>query len=350
MPSSIHIVGLGDTSLETVLCNGIRETGTPSLALAVAYVSVYGVSFLRRLMLTTPLREIRLIADIRDGISHPEALRTALNEHWDVRVVNRREGTFHPKMYLAGNGFAEDGSPLGPRMCLIGSNNLTNGGLNKNIECCLAEASDADIPQAADAFRRLWVLGDALDDETLDRYEEYFAKRNRKRSPPDLEVLGVADQDLHEAAAPGRGGRRTRRQPAISTSVAAVAWAGLESSTGEYRFQIEFPRSAGEVLGRMIGGDGNVSVLCEDGRLRDMTYRFYDDNSMFRLNVPNDVPGVDRAREERSGIALVERIEHEQAGVRLQIYHDHEEIQAVVERSLALGTLGQTPTRLYGWY
>ena len=106
MPSLIHIVRPGRTSLETVLRDGIMETGTRSLGLAVAYVSVYGAGFLKMLTLTTPIREIRLIADIRDGITHPQALRTALDEGWGVRVVNRREGTFHSKMYLAGDGFA----------------------------------------------------------------------------------------------------------------------------------------------------------------------------------------------------------------------------------------------------
>jgi hypothetical protein len=81
-----------------------------------------------------------------------------------------------------------------------------------------------------------------------------------------------------------------------------------------------------------------------------MTYRFYQDNSMFRLNVANEVPGVQDARDRHSGIALIEKIERPDATVRLTIEHDKKAINDVIRRSLALGTLGQTPTRLYGWY
>jgi hypothetical protein len=211
------------------------------------------------------------------------------------------------------------------------------------------------IPDAGVAFGELWSCGKDLDRDGLERYEEYFAERNRVRSPTDLQVLGIADQlgeSIEEIDVVPRSARH-RAPPTISTRVASTAWAGLESSTGEYRFQVEFPRSAGEVLARLVGSFGRraeVSVLCEDGVIRPMTYRFYEDNSMFRLNVPNDVAGVQEARTRRSGVALVEKVASQDAPVRLVIFHDRSEIDKIVKRSLALGTLGQTSTRLYGWY
>jgi hypothetical protein len=93
-----------------------------------------------------------------------------------------------------------------------------------------------------------------------------------------------------------------------------------------------------------------VAVLCEDDLIRPMTYRFYDDNSLFRLNVANDVPGVEEARNLHTGIAVVQKIEHPNAQVRLLIVHKVSDIDNIVRRSIALGTLGRTPTRLYGWY
>jgi len=353
MRSQIFIVYPGRRSLETILRQTVSDTGAKSLGLAVAYVSVYGTKFIKTLIRDTAVRQVKLIADIRDGISHPQALRMALDESWQVRAANRRDGTFHPKVFIAGDKFAADGTPIGVRMYLIGSSNLTNGGLNRNIECNMVKTSNDPIPIASAAFKTLWSLGADLDDTSLKRYEHFFAERNRNRSLDDLLTLGVADtpDEIDAGAAP----ERTRRaaDPTISTRAATVAWAGLQSSTGEYRFQVEFPRSAGEVLGRIIGagsGSANVSVLCDDGIVRQMTYRFYHDNSMFRLNVPNDVPGVEEARRNHSGVAYVERIENPSARVRLSIYHNLSVINKIVRRSIALGTLGQTSTRLYGWY
>src|SRR5690606_4878901 len=145
-------------------------------------------------------------------------------------------------------------------------------------------------------FKRLWGLGEMLTGEAVEAYEIEFAARNRKRPAKDLEVLGVADEATVEVADSAE--LRQRRAPqtrerSIATAAAAAAWTGLESFTGEYRFQIEFPRDAGEVLRRMLEPVGGtvVRVLCDDGQVREMRYRYYEDNAMFRLNVPNDTPG-----------------------------------------------------------
>ena len=39
---------------------------------------------------------------------------------------------------------------------------------------------------------------------------------------------------------------------AISEAAASVAWAGLQSFTGEYNLQVEFPKEAGLVLQRIF--------------------------------------------------------------------------------------------------
>lgn len=69
---------------------------------------------------------------------------------------------------------------------------------------------------------------------------------------------------------------------------------------------------------------------------------------MFRLNVPNDVPGVDVARVLRSGVALVERDQN--VDLQLTLIPTGGTADEVMARSYALGTWGRTTTRLYGWY
>ena len=139
---------------------------------------------------------------------------------------------------------------------------------------------------------------------------------------------------------------------AVSQQFATAAWTGLQSFTGEYRFQIEFPRAAGEVIARLAGAlkGGDVDVVCEDGSVRRMTYRFYMDNGMFRLNVPNDVLGVQWARANRDGVAMVSHGPEGGAPLRLAILQPGPEANEVIARSYVLNTWGRTSTRLYGWF
>ena len=71
----------------------------------------------------------------------------------------------------------------------------------------------------------------------------------------------------------------------------------MQSFTGEYNLQVEFPKEAGIVLRRVFGKpskDGSIDILCADGAIRPLSsFEFYQHNGMFRLNVPNAVPLVD---------------------------------------------------------
>ena len=81
-----------------------------------------------------------------------------------------------------------------------------------------------------------------------------------------------------------------------------------------------------------------------------MKFSFYKDNSMFRLNIPNDIKGVDWARKNKEGIALVEAGPVGGAPVRLSLFCPGIEANEVIARSHALGSWGKTTSRLYGWY
>ena len=70
---------------------------------------------------------------------------------------------------------------------------------------------------------------------------------------------------------------------------------------------------------------------------------------MFRLNIPNVTPLVAWARENKEGIAYVEYSEGRGA-LYFEILPPGQPMMDIVDRSLALGTWGRTPTRLYGWY
>ena len=224
------------------------------------------------------------------------------------------------------------------------------------MECGLLADADGCLAGASTAFASFWNSANLADEAALRNYAARFAEKNRKRRAADLEALGVSDAQPIISLTPRQLVRqRPPRHGALGLDFIVAAWTGLQSFTGEYRFQIEFPRTAGEVVRRLIGThirpDGKVDVYCsDDGQTRKMQYRFYADNSMFRLNVQNDVPGVQWARQHRDGIALVEQGPRGGAPICLRILQPGVEATDAIRRSVALGTWGRTSTRPYGWF
>ena len=97
-------------------------------------------------------------------------------------MVNPAAGTFHPKLIVGGTSFGDDDLLASPRLLIVGSANLTRGGLDSNVECSLVRTSERDLDVAARAFRRLWQQGTELDQQVLAEYETYFAEQNRGRA------------------------------------------------------------------------------------------------------------------------------------------------------------------------
>jgi len=184
----------------------------------------------------------------------------------------------------------------------------------------------------------------------IKEYSDRYAEISRKRSK-DLEAPGVGETAEGESSADRKkqNDETPPERPAYNSRHATAAWAGLQSFTGEYKFQPEFPRTAGEVVKRLVGDIEDIKIQCSDG-VREMTYVFYEDNGMFRLNIPNDVSGVQTARDRESGIALIEKNESPNIPIKLDIIHDDEAEAEIVRRSKREGSWGETPTRLYGWF
>src|SRR5262249_24778846 len=155
-----------------------------------------------------------------------------------------------------------------------------------NGECLYVSVGTDQSKSACFAWRECWNVGKPLDAKRLATYEKYFELRNRYRKPADLVVLGVADDGVGRQS--GKGGTRTpnRAQTAISNAAASVTWTGLQSFTGEYDLQVEFPRDAGAVLSRILSKlshGSTVNLACEDGEVRPFIFRYYHHNGMFRL-------------------------------------------------------------------
>lgn len=72
------------------------KTKPSVVGLAVAYVSASGFGLVKNILEEGEVGEVRLVADTKDGVTHPKALEGALESGWKVRIVDSLAGTFHP--------------------------------------------------------------------------------------------------------------------------------------------------------------------------------------------------------------------------------------------------------------
>jgi hypothetical protein len=313
-----------------------------AFGLAIAFVSLDGIAQLSALTASCNA-DCRLLAGVDGAVTHPKAIEAAADLGWSVRLGGGTPpGIFHPKLLVGAKRIDGNGRVVRPLCFYVGSGNLTLGGFNRNLECGVLGTDDPPLGAAANAFTAYWNAGKQLTAAELQSYRERFARENRRRRAADLELLGIS------AASPAA---QTPPEPIIPVECAAMAWAGLQSFTGDYTFQVEFPKAAGKVLRTLAARHGSgtlIKLLCADGESREMQYKFYEDNSMFRLNVHNAVPGVQWARKNKTGVLAI----YEDDGGRLhaEIIQPGDRLEEIVDRSAALGTLKSTTTRQYGWF
>lgn len=355
MTSGVTATGIKGRTYETLFRKQIKRVKPPAVGMAVAYVSVQGFNLVKGVLDGSGVKEVRLVADTTDRVTQPKALQSAVDSGWNVRVVDRSKRTFHPKLYVGGTGFDGSDEVAGLSLAIAGSPNISLNGFRRNWECVFWSVAPLAVSSASQAWRDCWQAGVPATAAKLSEYERAFALRNRYRKPQDLVALGVVD-DLPaqvDGARKKRAARPRKELKAISEAAASVAWAGLQSFTGEYNLQVEFPKEAGLVLQRIFAapaqGTVDIQILCADGEVRPFSFGFYRRNGMYRLNIPNATPLVGWARKHKDGIALVEYNEAD-GGLCFEILRPGERMTDIVGRSLALGTWGKTPKRLYGWY
>ena len=355
MTSAVVTTGMTGNTYKALFRKEILRVKPPAVGMAVAYISASGFSLVKKILDEGGVGEVRLVTDTKDGVTHPKALQGAVDSGWNVRVVDNLAGTFHPKLYVGAAGFDHPAGVTDLSLAITGSPNLSHGGFLKNGECIFWSSAPHSRSSAARAWLDCWNAGVPATAERLAAYEKYFALRNRYRNPDDMVALGIVDslpEKTDGVLKKGVTPPKTEHK-AISEAAASVAWAGLQSFTGDYTFQVEFPKEAGLVLLRIfrhLSQDATIDIRCADGEVRTFRYRFYDDNGMFRLNIPNSTPFVAWAREHKQGIAYVEYREAQNVLYVEILLPGQPMLDDIMYRSFALGTWGKTPTRFYGWY
>src|SRR4051812_31769986 len=120
--------------------------GADEALLGVAFVQQRGVNLIERQL--AGLHDARLVCTTAFGSTTSTGLQGARDRGLAVRVLNPRQGTFHPKLYLSRRGTVARAA--------IGSANLT-GGLISNVESVAVLSGDVDTP----VLRQLWELGES---------------------------------------------------------------------------------------------------------------------------------------------------------------------------------------------
>lgn len=348
MPPDVFLTGTGEVTGNDKIRQMVNRSGTGRLFFASAYVSWAGVDRVKDALTELGTEECAAVFGLDGYVTEPSAIEYANELDWGLRLVEASANPFHPKIALAGGDRPSpylDGSEYG----FIGSSNFTKGGLETNIEAGLITQDSETVNRLRDVAQNVWEMSSPVTDVNLDEYSNRYAEIERMRS---TEVThpgkGETEQGEEESEFSGR--------PAYNPDNASAVWVGLESFTGEHTFQVEFPKVAAAVVRNLISADQQeveVKVECVD-EPRDMLFSFYKDNQMDRLNIPNDVPGVSRAREAETGIALIEQNLEGDAPIQLSILFDDSEGRRtaadVEKRSKRVGTLQRTDTRAYGWF
>jgi len=135
-----------DLCLYRVLELALADGRFNSLTVIVAWAKESGLRRIRPLLSAFRDRggTTRIILGIDEGGASVEGLRNAISDFDEATVLHDASGTFHPKLYIV------DGETA--CVIVIGSSNLTRGGLFANYEAgvCL----DLDLTQEADAQLR----------------------------------------------------------------------------------------------------------------------------------------------------------------------------------------------------
>ena len=170
--------GRGDLlpAVRSVLAN------TDELFMCVAFTSKAGVSLIKDQLKTNSGK--RLLTTTTFGTTSLEALTLAHELGVEIKILNPKNGTYHPKLYLSRTGNIS--------RALLGSANLT-AGLISNVEV----AVDLDPRQDRTTIQDSWELGEEL-------WSSTFAKtwtpesQLKLHSDESLKVIQMVQKHLQE--------------------------------------------------------------------------------------------------------------------------------------------------------
>lgn len=145
--------------------------------MAVAYVREPGVDMILRQLNGKPAK---LLCSFDMGITQIEGIRKLLQAGVEIRVYKTNNGTFHPKIWLFGNG--------GKWRMIIGSANLTAAALTNNVEASILVEDGKITEQTRKFFDYLWKSDNSsiVDLSDIVRISTQISRR-RAPVPPSVD-------------------------------------------------------------------------------------------------------------------------------------------------------------------
>ena len=340
----------GDGRVSAILKERVAVGGFDTMGVAVAFASVAGVTELLDSILVgrVPAKSYWLFG-LDNCITHPDAVARVMKlEGAQVRVAHGQRSVwiFHPKLFW----FSDDESTSS---LVMGSANLTAGGLGRNVETVAALAAVTDIESEAldEVWSAVWRLGRKITPKQLKDYRRDFdLARKARRKAGLLENRGSATRKKKDPVLVSDDAR-------VDPSLAKVCWIEVGNITGFNQDQLEIKREQLPFFSMpRHGGENKEFTFClKSGERVVVPLHFFEKNDMWRFLFPQSIPEVGAGlRARRSGKLLrssyVAVFTRKGKGIELRFIRlSSSEFKALRKATERAGTLGSTTAREYGW-
>ena len=284
----------GQPSLLDELTDVIEEYEFDRLDVAVAYATVEGLNSILEAVSDQDMKS-RWLIGLDDAVTQPEVL-SKIRElpNSELRTCSLGPSRrFHPKLYRFWSSVDDTRASL-----VIGSGNLTGHGLERNVEAgVVLDAEDLeDSKQLKITWKNTWELGEKLTNSIEEEYKEAYvkARKARRKAAKKTKFVTESDDSLEVK------------------SKTETGWVDIGSAMANGR-EIEFPKN---MLGFFDIEEGTLSpksidLITSDNTTVSAQLKKREDNGMWRIHIPQSVPGSDQLRVringklERSKKALV---------------------------------------------
>jgi HKD family nuclease len=170
---------VNDPSRGTTFFSALRQLvqHASALDIAVSYVQVSGWELIEQLIAKIKSSGIRLLITDQFAITHPEALRKALERGIQIRNYGGSR-IYHPKVYLV---YDADGRP---KSAIVGSANISESGLNMGVEAGVVISDPYALEDLKNWFEQLFNDNKhttAIDRESLKKFDRIWHLAATKR-------------------------------------------------------------------------------------------------------------------------------------------------------------------------
>ncbi len=209
-----------EESVASTIVYLLRSSSYNKMRAMVAFVNYGGISGLTDEFLKSNIKDLQIVVGIDNKITSVEALHELLRIGFEGKIYHTSGSEiFHPKFYLFEN--ANDFA------LIIGSNNMTTGGLALNDECAVlitGNKEESIYKQADETYNDVWAteaaIAKSLTDEIIEElyvqecipsesdsilnttepsdYDEMFGTNSKKNYPTGFAPIFLSNSNTEE--------------------------------------------------------------------------------------------------------------------------------------------------------